>query len=85
MANMKEIAKIFAILGGLVGLLEGIIMALSLPAIFGFNLLSTVVPVQCRIILVCDLPIVGNHTIVSPREAKEISFFSCQINIKLEG
>ena len=65
MANMKEIAKIFAILGGLVGLLEGIIMALSLPAIFGFNLLGGALGiVQGIIVIVVALIVLASSGIV---------------------
>ena len=62
---MKEIAKIFAILGGLVGLLEGIIMALSLPAIFGFNLLGGALGiVQGIIVIVVALIVLASSGIV---------------------
>jgi hypothetical protein len=65
MANMKEIAKIFAILGGLVGLLEGILMALSLPAFFGFGLLGGALGiVQGIIVIVLALIVLASSGIV---------------------
>lgn len=58
MANMKEIAKIFAILGGLVGLLEGIVMAILPSPIFGAGFLALILIGVVRGIIVIVLALI---------------------------